>query len=117
MTPSLKALITLVLLGVHGAVAPSPPDGRTSYLIGRGQVEELRRVVGDQVRQRYPLGLSTVFGVSASLDSLATIAQRNEAGRGAQHLTVFDLKTGSILTERTVEPRLMTWMSGPERVL
>ena len=115
--------MAVALLVLQGAAAPRPqaavparpPEARVSYLIGRNDVEELRRVVGDQVAQRHRLGLSTVFGVED--DRLATIAQRDEGGRGVQHLTIFDLKTGSIVSERNVEPRLLTWMSGPERVV
>ena len=103
------------LLGVAAGLACQLRAETVTFLIARGEVEELRMVVGDKVHRRHPLGFNTVFGVSA--DKLVTISQREEAGRAVQRLTVFDLHTGSVLSERPVEARLMTWLSGPERVV
>jgi hypothetical protein len=110
-----RVLTLIAALGATASLAQPGAPPQASYLIVHAEVEELRKVVGDKVAEHWPLGVSTVFGVADG--KLATISQRNEGGRGVQHLTVLDLATGAVVAEHNVEPRLLTWLSGPEPVV
>jgi hypothetical protein len=102
------------LLALLGLAAAPLGGGPVTHLLAWGAAEELRTVAGDQIRQRQPLGLNTVFGVSG--DRLATISQRDVGGHVVAHLMLFDAKTGSLLAERDIDAPVMTAMS-PQRLV
>lgn len=113
--PSVGALSTLASLVLATSLAVPPAASTVSYFIGRGEVEELQKVVADQVRDRHPLGVSTLFGEAD--DKLVTLSQRDDHGRGVWHMVLFDLAGGTRVADYTVDARPLTWLSGPERVV